>query len=93
MEIMQIWLLVCLCGCSFLTNVSLWFLTVEDMLKDEAPDWHRVLEYVESIYRHLRCKTVNIPHPDHLYRDHECFHKSTTATVYSQRGAHNFKQP
>ncbi|XP_073683541.1 uncharacterized protein [Garra rufa] len=28
-------------------------LTVEEMLKDEAPDWHRVLEYVESIYRHF----------------------------------------
>ncbi|XP_058604614.1 cytospin-A [Onychostoma macrolepis] len=27
--------------------------TVEEMLKDEAPDWHRVLEYVESIYRHF----------------------------------------
>lgn len=28
-------------------------LTVEEMLKDDAPDWHRVLEYVESIYRHF----------------------------------------
>ncbi|XP_016124662.1 cytospin-A-like isoform X3 [Sinocyclocheilus grahami] len=28
-------------------------LTVEEMLLDEAPDWHRVLEYVESIYRHF----------------------------------------
>ncbi|XP_026116903.1 cytospin-A-like isoform X3 [Carassius auratus] len=28
-------------------------LTVEEMLIDEAPDWHRVLEYVESIYRHF----------------------------------------
>ncbi|XP_026141556.1 cytospin-A-like [Carassius auratus] len=28
-------------------------LTVEEMLKEEAPDWHRVLEYVESIYRHF----------------------------------------
>ncbi|XP_016377775.1 cytospin-A-like isoform X2 [Sinocyclocheilus rhinocerous] len=28
-------------------------LTVEEMLIDEAPDWHKVLEYVESIYRHF----------------------------------------
>ncbi|KAK9959701.1 hypothetical protein ABG768_009807 [Culter alburnus] len=28
-------------------------LTVEEMLKDDAPDWHRVLEYVECIYRHF----------------------------------------
>ncbi|XP_051501965.1 cytospin-A-like isoform X2 [Myxocyprinus asiaticus] len=28
-------------------------LTVGEMLKDDAPDWHRVLEYVESIYRHF----------------------------------------
>ncbi|KAG1971848.1 cytospin-A [Pimephales promelas] len=28
-------------------------LTVEEMLKDDAPDWHRVLEYVERIYQHF----------------------------------------
>ncbi|XP_052002082.1 cytospin-A isoform X2 [Xyrauchen texanus] len=28
-------------------------LTVEEMLKYDAPDWHRVLDYVESIYRHF----------------------------------------
>ncbi|XP_056623041.1 cytospin-A [Triplophysa dalaica] len=28
-------------------------LAVDEMLKDDAPDWHRVLEYVESIYRHF----------------------------------------
>ncbi|XP_052009829.1 cytospin-A-like [Xyrauchen texanus] len=28
-------------------------LTVGEMLKDDPPDWHKVLEYVESIYRHF----------------------------------------
>ncbi|KAL7888597.1 hypothetical protein AOLI_G00035710 [Acnodon oligacanthus] len=28
-------------------------LTVEEMLRDEGPDWQRVLGYVESMYRHF----------------------------------------
>ncbi|TRZ01904.1 hypothetical protein DNTS_014863 [Danionella cerebrum] len=37
-------------GESFSISASL---TVEEMLKDDAPDWHRVLEYVENIFRHF----------------------------------------
>lgn len=38
------------CNCNWYFTV---LQTVEEMLKDDAPDWHRVLEYVESIYRHF----------------------------------------
>lgn len=46
-------------------------LTVEEMLKDDAPDWHRVLEYVESIYRHFEMWDSGDLHIWIIYDDHE----------------------
>ncbi|KAL1257857.1 hypothetical protein QQF64_011101, partial [Cirrhinus molitorella] len=54
-------------------------LTVEEMLKDEAPDWHRVLEYVESIYRHFEMFPITLTDPHSSARLSTCVRRSCNA--------------